>query len=402
MKILFLANRLPHASVAGGHRLIYQRMRLLADRGHQVGLASFVAPGNERFVPSLRERLHEVETVPAPKRRVLVRALRDYPSPTPAIFWKNYSRAMMRTVGDMVEHGKYDVVVAEFSEMGQYLYRNPYLSAVRKVVSCHRCLTTAFSKYALTPGLSIDLRLKSASQLRKLEAYEFEMYSAMDHILTLTPEDRFALLNHAPELPVSVIPPGIDFDYLDREASPDPSTPPIVMMCGYFADKSNTDAAFWFAQRVWPAVRQAHPYLQLHFVGLGAGKELLHLAARDERIIVDGDVGDLRPYREKARIFINPMRLGSGLRIKVLEAMATALPVVSTSLGVAGIPAQNGENCFIADTPELTAESIGWLLGDAALCDTMGHAAKRMVREKYDIRATTIELEQLFEEVVSI
>ncbi len=403
MKILFLANRLPHKSVAGGHRLIYQRMRLLIEQGHQVGLASFVTPENEKFVPAMHGTLHEIETIPLPPRNILVRAFHDYPSNSlPAIFWKNYSKSMMHTVGDMVERTKYDVVVAEFGEMGMYLYRNPYLSAVRKVVSCHRCLSSAFSKYAQTPGLSPALRLKSATQLRKLEVFEFEMYSAMDHILTLTPEDRFTLLNYAPELPVTVITPGIDLDYLSKKNHPDPNTPPIVMMCGYFADKSNNDGALWFAHEIWPLIRETHPDLQLHLVGVGVSKEIEQLASRDKRIVVVGAVDDLRPYREQARIFINPMRLGSGLRIKVLEAMATALPVVSTSLGVAGIPAQNGVNCFIADTPELTAESIDWLLGDESLGQSMGRAANKMVQEKYDIRFSIRELEQVLKEVVSI
>jgi glycosyltransferase involved in cell wall biosynthesis len=174
------------------------------------------------------------------------------------------------------------------------------------------------------------------------------------------------------------------------------------MMCGFFSDKSNNDAALWFAHEVWPLVRRAHPDVQLHLVGLGVGKEIEHLASLDQRIVVVGAVDDLRPYREKARIFINPMRLGSGLRIKVLEAMASGLPVVSTSLGIAGIPAQNGVNCFVADTPELTAESIEWLLHDQALGKSMGQAAKKMVSAKYNIRSTTHELEQLLKEVVSI
>ncbi|MDH3982449.1 MAG: glycosyltransferase, partial [Kiritimatiellaceae bacterium] len=216
MKILFLANRFPHADVAGGHRLIYQRMRQMVEHGHQVGLAAFVAPDNERHIPTVRNELFEVETLPTPNSWLVVRVFRDYISHSlPAIFWKNYSIKMMRLVGDMVERTKYDVVVAEFGEMGMYLYRNPYLSAVHKVISCHRSLTTAFAKYIETSGVPWSLRLKSISQMRMLEKYELELYSAMDHILTLTAEDRFTLLNHAPQLPISVIPPGIDFNYLD-------------------------------------------------------------------------------------------------------------------------------------------------------------------------------------------
>ena len=402
MKILFLANQLPHKNVSGGHRLVYQRIRQLIDSGHQVGLAAFVVPESERFIPAIQEMVYEFEPIPAPSRKVMVRAFHDYISATlPAIFWKNYSPKMMRTIGDMAERTQYDIVVAEFSEMGMYLYRNPYLSAVHKIVSCHRCLTSAFDKYAHTDGVSATVRLKSAAQIPTLEKYEFEMYGAMDHILTLTPEDRFTLLTHAPELPISVIPPGIDYDYLVPKETIKQG-PPIVMICGYFSDKSNHDAALWFAHKVWPKLSKTHPDLLYYIVGDGTTRDLKQLAEADPRILVVGKVDDLRPYRNQARIFINPMRLGSGLRIKVLEAMAAGLPVVSTALGIAGIPGQNGVNCFIADTPELTADSIDWLLNDEALSLRMGQTAQNMVKEKYDIRSTVRELDQVLQEVASI
>ena len=402
MKILFLANRLPHSDVAGGHRLIYQRMRALADRGHQVGLACFVEPEQERYIPAVKAMVYELETVPVNDRKLWVRIFRDYISAVlPAIFWKNYSRALMRSIGDMVERTKYDVVIAEFSEMGMYLYRNPYLSAVRKVVSCHRCLTTSFNKYAATKGVSTMLRIKSGLQVLALEHYEFEMYSAMDHILTLTSEDRFSLLNHAPELPVSVIPPGIDYTYIAENKALKKESK-TILMCGFFADKSNNDGALWFAHEIWPIVVKKHPDVRFYLVGTGASPELKQLEKMDNRIVVTGAVPDLRPFREQAAIFINPMRLGSGLRIKVLEAMATELPVVSTALGVAGIPAQNGVNCFVSDTPELTAQSIDWLLNDPKLSSEMGQRAKEMVKNKYNMEPTIRELERVLEEVVSI
>lgn len=402
MKILFLANRLPHADVAGGHRLIYQRMRNLADRGHQVALAAFTGQDDAEHFESLSEWLFELRTIPQKKQHMIVRMFRDYVSKSqPAIFWKNYRKEMMRLVGDMVEESRYDVVIAEFGEMGMYLYRNPYLSAVHKVVSCHRCLTTAFSKYAETPGVPAMLRIKSASQVQMLEKFEFEMYSAMDHILTLTAEDRFTLLNFAPQLPVSVIPPSIDFDYLNREKT-EPKKEPLVLMCGYFADKSNHDAAIWFMEKVWPLIEKSQPAASCLFIGEGASHAMQQVAKVSERINIAGAVNDLRPYREQASVFINPMRLGSGLRIKVLEAMGTGLPVVSTALGAAGMPAQNGVNCFIADTPELFAESVQWLLRDEKLAKTMGNRAKEMVRKRYNIESTTTGLEQLLSEVVSL
>jgi polysaccharide biosynthesis protein PslH len=402
VKILFLANRLPHENVAGGHKLIYQRMKALQEHGHEVGLASFVDASGASHVQEIQATFEELEIVSSSRRNLMKRALHDYSSRTlPAIFWKNYSPAMMRKIGDMIERRNYDVVVAEFSEMGMYLYRNPYLSAVRKVVSCHRCLTTTFAKYVQTPGVSTSLRLKSAAQLAPLERYEFEMYSAMDHVLTLTPEDRFALINADPELRVSVIPPGIDTAYLNAAEAWKPQDE-VIMMTGFFADKSNSDGAIWFARHIWPAIRQKHPNMKFLIIGAGVDQPVRQLQKQDKSIIVTGEVNDLRPYRAQARLLVNPVRLGSGLRIKVLESMAAGTPVVSTSLGVAGIPAQNGVNCFIADTPANMIQSIEWLLNDQSLSEAMSRSAKQMVQEQYSISKSTYLLEKVLHEVLSI
>ena len=136
-----------------------------------------------------------------------------------------------------------------------------------------------------------------------LEKYEFEMYSAMDHILTLTQEDRFTLLNYAPQLPVSVIPPGIDFSYFDRKDKKKPSQP-MVLMCGFFADKSNHDAAMWFIEEIWPKVAKKHPQLKCTFVGKGASSEMKRAtAAYAQTMQVISTVEDLRPYREQGHHF---------------------------------------------------------------------------------------------------
>ncbi|RZO87704.1 MAG: hypothetical protein EVA58_02145, partial [Kiritimatiellaceae bacterium] len=198
MKILFITNRLPHADVVGGHRLIYQRMEQLKARGHWVGLIALVMEENRQHLNALQHQFDHVAAIPYIPRPFSHRLLNDYLNPIlPAIFWKNHSIEMKKTIGQTAQEHRCDLLIAEFSEMGQYLYRNPYLSAVHKIVSCHRCLSDTFQKYITTPGVPPSIRLKSAIQLERLITYEFEMYNAMDHILTLTPEDRFTLLHHA-------------------------------------------------------------------------------------------------------------------------------------------------------------------------------------------------------------
>jgi glycosyltransferase involved in cell wall biosynthesis len=402
MKILFLTNRLPHADVVGGHRLIYQRMEQLKNRGHWIGIAALVMDENRQHLAQLQSQFNFAEAIPYQNPPFTRRLLNDYLNPIlPAIFWKNHSSAMMQLVGNAVQQYQCDLVVAEFSEMGQYLYRNPYLSAVHKIVSCHRCLSDTFEKYIATKGVPLSIRLKSAIQLKRLQTYEFEMYNAMDHILTLTSEDRFTLLNAAPQLPISVVAPGIDITALNHVSEINKSTHPLLLMCGYFTDKSNRDAALWFIRSIWPVIKKQHPETKCQFVGKGIGSEMRQAAGKDSRIELITDVEDLRPYRKGATIFINPMRLGSGLRVKILEAMGSGLPVVTTSLGAAGLPAQNGINCFINDTPEGFANAISWLLTDTQLASRIGARAKHMTTQQYNVHASTSQLERIFSDTIN-
>lgn len=399
MKILFLTNKLPHAEVAGGHRIIYQRIRYLTERGHQVGVLSFIQNEKKEKVDSLRPLLCKLTTLPHPQRPFFIRAFHDYLSLSrPAVFWKSYEETMMKAVGDEAEQGKYDIVIAEFSEMGQYLYKNPYLSAIHKVISCHRCVTAAYEKYTELGEVKLRLHLKSIPQLRGLKKYEFNMYRCADRILVLTPQDRFTMQYYAQDLAISVAPTGVDIEQL--QAHPPVPKEPIILLTGFMGDPANEDGVEWFCHHVWPRLRARHPEVKFYIVGAAPGRRIKQIAKKDSRVIVTGGVKDLRPYRNRARVFVSPVRLGSGLRTKVLEAMAGGVPVVSTSLGMAGIEAQTGVNCLVADTPELFAQSVEWLLTDRELAARMVRNARELVEKKHSLESGMLRLERILTEII--
>lgn len=399
MKILFLTNRLPHVEVASGHRIIYQRIRYLSERGHQVGLLTFIQDEKKEKIDSLRPLLSELQTLPHPRRNIFVRAFHDYISLSrPAVFWKSYSAEMLKAVGETAEQGKYDIIVAEFSEMGQYLYKNPYLSAVHKVISCHRCVTDSYEKYTALGEVKLRLHLKSLPQLRGLQKYEFNMYRSADRTLVLTPQDRFTMQYYAQDLAISVAPAGVDIQHL--KAHPPIPKEPIILLTGFMSDPANEDGVEWFYHHVWPQIREKHPEVKFYIVGAAPGRRIRRIARKDSRIIVTGAVKDLRPYRNRARVFVSPVRLGSGMRTKVLEAMAGGLPVVSTSLGMAGIEAQTGVNCLVADTPELFTQSVEWLLTDRALAARMVRNARDLVEKKHALERDLRRFESILKEIV--
>ena len=399
MRILFLCNKLPHSEVAGGHRIIYQRIRHLAKNGHQVSLLTFVTHETEEQYKSLQPFLKELETIPLPSRNIVVRALHDYWAVSrPAVFWKSYSKKMMKKLGEMVEQNHHEGVVAEFSEMGQYLHKNPYLPATHTFISCHRCVTASYEKYKDMGEVKWRLYLKSLPQVRGLEKYEFEMYRSADRTLVLTPQDRFTMQYYAPDLSVSVASSGVDINYL-QEHPPIPKEP-IILMTGYMKDPANEDGVEWFYKHIWPQISKNHPKVKFYIVGAEPSSRIKKILSKERRIIITGKVKDLRPYRNRARVMVSPIRLGSGLRTKVLEAMASGLPIVSTSLGMAGIEAQNGVNCLIADTPKLFTRNIEWLLTDRALGARMARNARKLVEEKHSLEIGLHHFEEILKFVI--
>ncbi len=399
MKILFLSTRLPHARVVSGHLIVYQRILRLAARGHQVGLAVFGREDDAAHAHEVKELVSELEIVPPPSRPWLGRRLYDYGfSAWPAVFNEFRSAEMFRRVGDLVERSRYDVVVAEFGRMGPYLHRNPYLPAVRKVISVHQCHTVASRKALETLGCS-PRALREWLAMKGLRRYEFDMFRCADHLLTLSSEMRNAMQNEAPDLRVTVIPSGVDTDYY-RPGFPGAREEAIVFT-GYYTDEPNRDAVLWFCHTVWPRLKARRPDLVFYVVGPEPTPDLLDIARKDRQVIVTGEVDDIRPYLAKARIFVCPNRLGSGMRGKILQAMAAGTPVVSTTLSAEGINLQMGETGFLADRPRIMAEYIDLLLGDADLQARIAERARQFVVERFSWERGVGQLEDVLRQVVA-
>jgi len=384
MKILFVTARIPYSGVAGGHALVYQRIMRLARRGHHIGLASLCEPGHTlNLSDPLFTAVSEYVTEATPKRAGwLRRTWRSLFSKIPAFFYDVRSPALMRQVGDIVHRSGYDLVVAEFSAMGQYLYRNPYLPAVRKIVSCH------FSMATFSPDLARNLRASGTGPtsrlgMNRLLKYEINTYRNMDRVLVLTAHDRYSLLNADPTLRVNVIPVGVDTTYFRPPANEEPEKEAIIYT-GQYEVYSNLDAMRWFVATCWPILKTRRPNLTFYIVGPGAETALHEIARKDPSIVVTGGVNDIRPYLRRATLFVCPVRLGSGLRFKLLEAMAAGLPLVTTTLGAEGIPLQNGDNCFMADKPEIMAECIDLLLADESLRLSIASRARTLVEERFN------------------
>ncbi len=359
MKILIISTRLPHARVFSGHFIVYQRVKRLAERGHRVGLVVFAKPEEEEHVGELKPWVHELEIVRPPRAPSPARRLAEYFfSPIPPRFARLYSPEMLRRVGDMVERTRYDVALAEFGSAAQHLLRNPYLPAVRKVVSVHQCQTVAGRRALDLMGFS-PRALREWIALKGLQRYEFDIYRCADRVLVLTPEERYGVLSHAPDLRITMIPSGVDTSFF--RPGPASGREPALLFTGNFDDEPNRDAVRWFVHDIWPRLKPKRPDLRFYVVGVRPPPDIQDLPRRDPGIVVTGEVEDIRPYLDRSRVFVCPDRMGSGMRGKILQAMASGVPVVCTTGAAEGISIQMGDNGFMADKPRIMAEYIDLL-----------------------------------------
>jgi glycosyltransferase involved in cell wall biosynthesis len=214
------------------------------------------------------------------------------------------------------------------------------------------------------------------------------------------------LLGRAPKARIGVVPNGVDTDYFSRaalareRAGPRAFAGPTLVFSGTLDFRPNVDALIWFAREVLPGLRVRRPDLRLLVVGKRPAPALRQLA-RAGLLTLTGEVPDARPYIAGATVYIVPMRIGGGVRLKLLEALALSAPVVSTRRGAEGLAGLcGGEHCLLADDPADFAAAVLRLIGDPALGQRLGAAGRALVRERYDWSVVVPRLEAIYQDLM--
>ena len=199
-----------------------------------------------------------------------------------------------------------------------------------------------------------------------------------------------------PEKPACVVPNGVDAEYFSpSDDEPERST---VVFTGSINYRPNTDAVAYFIKEVMPQLLRLKPSAKFVVVGQGAPDSLLRMA--DANVEFTGAVPDVRPYVARAAVVIAPLRVGSGTRLKILEALAMGKPVVTTTIGCEGLSVVDGEHLVVADDPQPFAEAVARLMTDRKLATELGRSGRALIERDYSWSVVVQHLERFHTQLI--
>jgi glycosyltransferase involved in cell wall biosynthesis len=225
-------------------------------------------------------------------------------------------------------------------------------------------------------------RAYMSEQFRRMAMFERDACHGFDHVIAVSEEDADMMRRRYSAPSVSSVPTGVDVEYF-TPAGRTNRNPHELVFTGSMDWMPNDDAMAWFLQEILPKVRAKLPDVVVTVVGREPSDRLRAHAERLGCVEVTGRVPDVRPYLERAAVFIVPMRVGGGTRLKIFEAMAMGLPVVSTAIGAEGLPLTNNETIMLRDHPEEFANGVIELLAHPRLTPEIGRTGQILVRESF-------------------
>jgi polysaccharide biosynthesis protein PslH len=224
-------------------------------------------------------------------------------------------------------------------------------------------------------------RLHYAVDWRKLRREEVEAFAGADAVAFTSREDEQQALALCSSLRSTVVPNGVDVEYFRRLPEHPPPDGRTIVFFGTLAYFPNQDGMLHFLGETWPRLQQLRPDVRLRIIGPRPTTEVLR--HRRPNVEVTGRVDDLRPHLARAAAIIVPLRVGGGTRLKIVEAMAMARPIVSTTVGAEGIDAVPERDLLIGDTPDAFAAQVRRLLDSPELGTRIGASARALAEREY-------------------
>jgi polysaccharide biosynthesis protein PslH len=387
MRALLLTPSLPYPPHQGGAIRNFNIIRGLHEAGHEVTLLSFADPDINLASTPLPELCQQVETVESPQRELKHRLRDMFLSRQPDLARRLYSENFRERLKNILRQTGFDLIQFEGLEMATYLS-----TAQRHQPKARLCYDAHNAEFALQRAIfAVDRQnprrwpVAAYSWIQSNRIARFERYICqhVDLVVSVSQDDADLLCQIAPQSRIKVIPNGIRASEYEGHKEHIDLGKNVLLFTGKMDYRPNVDAMLWFSSAVLPQIRQQIPDARLHIVGQKPHPQLETLRVQ-EGIEITGWVPEIQPFLQAADVYVAPLRMGSGTRFKILEALASGLAVVATSAAAAGLHQEAQRVMQIVDNETAMAKAIVSLLQDEQQRRKLGEAAKSYVKEHYD------------------
>jgi glycosyltransferase involved in cell wall biosynthesis len=277
---------------------------------------------------------------------------------------------------DTIRDGSYDVILCDFLTPAAALRFN---FGVPVVIFTHNVEAMIWKRH-LDVGRNPLWRFVFRREYEKMRDAELKYLRASNHVLTVSDTDAAVFAKDIDRKKITPIPTGVDIDYFHPMSGEEEDQ---IVFTGSMDWMPNVDGIGYFVENILPLIRKRRPQTTLWVVGRNANREILALTKGDSGIRVTGRVDDIRPYIARGAVYVVPLRVGSGTRLKIFEAMAMGRAVVSTTIGAEGLPVTHSNDIVLADEPASFADAVCRLMESPDERTRIGNAARKLVAENY-------------------
>jgi polysaccharide biosynthesis protein PslH len=381
--ILWIKTEFLHPVDKGGRIRTYQMLRALR-RDHRITYLTLddgtAAPDAEERASEYADVVERVSFAPAAKGTAgfYLDLLRNIGSRLPYAVARYRSHALRERVRALCATADIDVVVCDFLAPSLNV---PDGLNQPTVLFQHNVESMIWERHATVATHPVK-RAYMRTQWQRMLRHERVECTRFDQVVAVSPEDATVFRDQFGVRNVSHVPTGVDTEYF-RPSGAVTKAPHEIVFTGSMDWMPNEDAIRWFVADILPRIRARVPDVSLTIVGRNPPAAVRALGDSESSITVTGSVPDVRPYIERAALFIVPIRIGGGTRLKIFEAMAMERPVVSTTIGAEGLPVRDGVDAVLADSPEAFADAVIRLLLEPERAAAIGQAAAAVVRAEY-------------------
>lgn len=312
----------------------------------------------------------------------------------PLTVTKYYSDSLVRKLLSLVQKSSFDIIHFEMLHAGQYLDDLPEgIPTLLSLQNIDSMVWSRLGEYSRSRIQKIGYRY----QARVFSRYEKEICPKFSTVTCVSEIDENILSKACPQASIDLVPNGVDIELYKPKYEQEKKE--TLVFTGSMDWLPNEDAAVYFTQHLFPLIKQNIKGLKFQIVGSNPTERVLELGKQQD-VIVTGRVEDIKPYIAQATVYVAPLRIGGGTRLKILEALAMGKAVVSTSVGAEGLSLSDGKNIFIADEPEAFAEIVTRLIKYHNLRRQIGITGRKFVEEKYSWNRVGKKLKKVYERTV--